>query len=347
MRRIVGATFAVVLLSRSVAAQDSTAQLLRQARSLYDRVEIELAVPLLRRVVSPEWAHPATPAQRAEAYKYLGAAEALAGRTEPAVTLFRTALEHDPFTDLNPDAFTPAQVGAFARARRQVLGVAVRPVAAARVDPRTERVRFTYVTTHAATLLATLRRGDTAFTVVEAGGEGVGEIVWDGLAPDGRLAPPGRYELRIKATSRVLTRSDSARAFFDLRHQRETLEDTLPDIPPGTLLPERIPGRVVVGEIGKGLAVAGGAFVISSLLTNSDLGDVPKAAPAAVAGVAVAAGVFAFFERHKARDLPQNVAINQQRRDERARGNQAIRDRNAARVAATILEIAPAAGVSP
>jgi hypothetical protein len=302
---------------------------------------------LLHRIVSPQWPHAITPVQRAEAYKYLGAAVVLLGRQDSAVALFRTALEHYPFTDVDPEAFTPAQVGAFALARQQTFAVAIRPVTGARVDPRTDRVRFPFVTTHTAALQAELRQSDSAFTILESVAAGVGEVVWDGLGPDGRLAPPGRYELRITATSRILPRRDSARAYFDLAYDHSPLEDTLPPIPPESLLPERQPGRVALGEIGKGLAVGGGVFVISAVLANGDLGRDEGIRPAIVAGGASLAGVIAFLERRRSRDLPQNIAANHRRREERSQANAAIRARNAARLAGAVLVVTPAAGVGP
>lgn len=335
----------LVLPATRLAGQDSSAARLERARALYERLEVERAVALLRGLVSPSWPYPIAASQRALAYTYLGAATALAGRTDSAVALFRDALTLDPFTDLDPQVFTPVQVGALARARGQVFAVAVRPMAAHRVDPRTERVRFTFVTTQAASLHAQLRRGDSAFTIFEAGAGGLGEIVWDGLGPDGRLAPPGRYELRIVAASRVESRTDSARAFFDLGYDRPALEDTLPDLGPAALLPEQIAGRVALGEIGKGLAVGGGAVVVSLLVTNGDLGRDAAERPAVVAGAALIAGVVAFIERNRNRTIPANVTENNRRRDARHATNAAIGARNAARIAATILTIAPAAGV--
>ena len=334
--------------ARAASAQDSTAIQLGLARQLYERLETERALALLRRLVSPQWNHPQTAAQRAEAYKYLGAALVLVGRTDSGVVAFRAALERDPFTDLDPEAFTPTQAGAFARARRQAFAVGLRPVTAGRVDPRSERVRFSFATTHSAGLRAQLRRGsDSAFTILETSAEGSVEIVWDGLGGDGRLSPPGRYELRVVARSRVMQASDSARLFFDLRHDVAALDDTLPDIPPGTFLPERTPPRAAWGEIGKGVLLAGGVFLAATALTDNDLGDVPLGAPAVVAGTAVIAGIAGFTERRRSSELPDNVAANQRRRDERNRTNEQIRARNAEKVARTVLVISPAAGVGP
>src|SRR5213593_2523934 len=66
--------FALSLLPAITAAQAGTAELLQQARQLYERLEIERALTILRQVVSPGWPLEVTNAQRVEAYKYLGAA---------------------------------------------------------------------------------------------------------------------------------------------------------------------------------------------------------------------------------------------------------------------------------
>ena len=57
--RLAAAHAAVVMLliggARAGAAQGETADLLRQSRGLYERLEIERALPLLRRLVAPGW----------------------------------------------------------------------------------------------------------------------------------------------------------------------------------------------------------------------------------------------------------------------------------------------------
>ena len=328
------------------AAQTTTAEQLQRAQALYDELELERAARLLRAVISPQWAAPVQPAQRVAALKLLGATLVLVGQADSAVTHFRNALQLDPFTDLEPDEYTPAQVGAFARARRRVFAVATRPVTEARIDPRLERIRVAFATTHAAAVRAELRSGDSVVVVFESATEGTSEIVWDGLTR-GRLAPPGRYEMRVRATSRVITATDSASAYFDLRAETAPLEDTLPELLPGDLLPERTPATAGVGELGKGLAIAGGVILIAGPLTSATLGSDDGAKAAIVASAGVLAGIVAFIGARKQRDIPANVTLNRTRLDERRAANQAIHERNAARVAQTVFIITPAAGKEP
>jgi len=334
---------------RPLMPQTSSEQQLQSARELYDQLQIEQAMPLLRQLLSPAWPFELTAAQRVEAYKYVGAVFVLIGKADSATLFFRAALERDPFADLDPARFTPRQIAVFAGARRLTFSVGVRPIAAATVDPRTERVAFTIATTHAAIIEAALQSGDTlpAFSFFTGPADGLTPIEWDGLRPGQTLAPPGRYQLTVMARSSVSARVDTARAFFDLEHQREPLEDTLPDLAPGVLLPERAPPGAAAGELVKGLGVAGAVFTIATGLSSARLGDVDRARPAVVAAVGVGSGVVAFLARRRHRDLPANIAENARRRGTRETANAAIRARNAQRIAATLLVIRPAAGIAP
>jgi len=323
------------------AAQAGTAELLQQARQLYERLEIERALPLLRQVVSPEWPLEVTNAQRVEAYKYLGAALVLRGKRDSAVLYFRAALERDAFADLDPAQFTPAQEGAFAAARRRTFSVGTRPIPETRVDPRTGRLTVTVVTTHAAMLRATLRAlGGTDYVVLYDGpNDGAREIGWNGLGPDGRLATPGRYDLAVVGHSQLTTQADSLRMYLDLRHEVEPLEDTLPLLGAGELVPERHAESTAGKDLLKGLGVAVGALAVGSLLGNDRLGTGREGR--IMAGAATVGGIAAFSYRHAHRAIPRNVALNDARRAARDTANAAIRRRNEDRVAGTLLLITP------
>src|SRR5213082_535542 len=215
-------------------------ELLAQARQFYERLEVERALPLLRQIVSPNWPFEVTADQRVDAYKYLGACLALAGKRDSAVLYFRAAIERDPFTELDASRFTPAQLATFDEARRRTLAVAVRPVQSARVDPRTARVTFTVVATHAALVdvkLSAVGAG-TPLVLFQGTLDGVREIAWDGLLANRRLALPGRYTLAVVGRSRLTGAADSARVYFDLRHEVAPLEDTLPALDRGALRSE-------------------------------------------------------------------------------------------------------------
>src|SRR3989442_9694644 len=258
MRGLVLGLTLVAAASPAVRAQTETADLLRQAQELYERVEVERAVPLLRQIVSPSWPHEITKEQRVEAYIYLGASLALIGVRDSALLYFRGAVERDPFTDLDAQRFTPAQVALFRQARGLTFAVAARPVAVARVDPRTERATFTVTTTHAASLRVELRLADgqTLPVLYQGANDGVRDLPWDGLLADGHLAPPGRYALAVLARSSLLGRSDSTRVYFTVAQETPSLEDTLPALRPGELLPERL--RLSAGRPGPATPAQGG-----------------------------------------------------------------------------------------
>ena len=349
MRPLVLGLMLVVAASPTARAQTETGDLLHQAEQLYEQLEIERAVGLLRQLVSPSWPHEMTQEQRVQAYTYLGASLALTGMRDSALLYFRGAVERDPFTDLDARRFTPAQLALFRQARRFTFAVAVRPVAAARVDPRTERATFTIVTTHVASLRVELRPADeqTAIVLFHEVNDGLRELPWDGLLPDGHLAPPGRYALAVVGRSQLLDRSDSMRVYFTVAYETLPLEDTLPELVPAQLLPERL--RVTAGrtDLLKGLAVAVGALAASRVGANGQLGGEGHVLAIAVGGTAGIAGVTALLNARHERELPANVAENSRRRAARAAANTGIARRNAEKIAQTVLVIQPAAGMGP
>src|SRR2546422_10723476 len=95
MRGLVLCLSLVVAAPSPVRAQTETADLLRQAQELYERLEIERALPLLRQIVSPSWPHEITKEQRVQAYTYLGASLVLTGVRDSALLYFRGAIERD------------------------------------------------------------------------------------------------------------------------------------------------------------------------------------------------------------------------------------------------------------
>ncbi len=349
MRRVVLVVLCVSALSVPASAQDTTAATLRRARDLYEQLELERALPLLHQIISPGWSYDVTAAQRVEANLYLGAALVLLGATDSGVTHFRAALERDPFTDLDPAQFTPTQVDAFRMARRAVFRIGVRSVAATRLDPRTERMAFMVVATHAASVRCEIRAiaPALAFPLFVGEIDGLREIEWDGVLANGQLAPSGRYAVVLLAQSRLRAGAgtDSASAYFDVQQEFPPLEDTLPDLQPPALLPERYEKSAGTTDLLKGLGVAAGAFLLSEIGTNRGLGE-SRGMATVVATAGVAVGVGSFFTR-RGGGRPENIAANERQRAQRAATNQQIRQRNAERLAQTILVIRPAAGAAP
>jgi hypothetical protein len=159
--------------------------------------------------------------------------------------------------------------------------------------------------------------------------------------------PPGRYTLAVVGRSQLLGRADSMRVYFTVGHETPPLEDTLPDLAPAQLLPERLQASAGRRDVLKGLAVAFGALAASGVAANGDLGRRGQVLAIAVGGAAGTAGVMAALRARHERDLPVNVEVNNRRRGARAAANASIAHRNAEKVAQTVLVIQPAAGVGP
>ena len=333
-------------LAAPAAAQGNTEELLDRAVQLYEDVQIERALALLRQVVSPGSPFEVSRAQRVKAYTYIGAALALQNLRDSAIVYFRAALERDPFTDLDPRRFTEQELAAFAEAKRRTFAIAVRIAAADTIDPRTERLPITVVTTHAAGVTAGVRAAADMFPEPVFSGDvnGVGELPWNGIRASGRLLGAGRYEIIAVGESRVTQRVDTARAWIDVRLDHPPLEDTLPALRAAELLPERHPRGAAPRELGKGLLVAAAALALPSAIGHRSLEDGENLA-AAAAGAGAIVGIWGFVAVRRNVAIPENVAANRLRRAERAAANAEIRKRNEERLLQTRLIIAPAAGL--
>lgn len=349
---VVTSALFVVTGARPAAAQGNTAEMLSGAVRLYEDLQVERAVVLLRQVISPSSPYEVSREQRIQAYKYLGAALAVLGQGDSAVVYLRAAVERDPFVDMDPQNFSAAERAALAQARTRTFAVAARPVAATTLDPRTERLAFTVLTTHAARLSVAvqgaggnLTAADEA-TLLDADVDGLRELPWNAVLRDGRLAPPGRYVLHAAGVSALNGGADTTRVWFDVRHEREALEDTLPALGPADFLPERHSTAVAGRDLLRGLGMAGAALVAHMVVTDRQLGGGGAyAGAAAIAGTA--AGAAAFVTRQRNRAIPANVAENARRRGARARHNAAVVERNADRIGRTRLVVTPAAGAAP
>lgn len=349
MRRIgLIACLLLAALAPPLAAQGNTAEMLQRARRLYQALEVEQSLVILRQVISPASPYVVSPEQRVEAYKYLGAALAFqqgAAKRDSAVTYFRAALERDPFVDLEPQSFNPAQLGAFAEAKHQIFVTAVRPVRTDTLAPGSGQVTIQALTTHSARLHVELRAASGARRVLYDGdNDGLREVRWDGLLASGSLAPAARYQLDVIGESRLLRLIDTASTYLDVAWLHPPLEDTLLALGPGDLLPEQYPASVATGNLLRGLAVAAGALLTQTALTSSGLGSGNALLSGAVAGAGAVTGVVSFSIRQSHRGIPANLAENARRRAARETANAAIRQRNADKLRQTRLVIGPASG---
>lgn len=338
--RLLAAALALCAAPAPALAQGNTAETLAEASRLYDDLQVERAVVLLRRVLSPSSPFEVSRDQRVEAYVYLGASLAILGQRDSAVTYFRAALERDPFADLDPARFTARERAAFAEARQRTLAVGSRQLLPRRFDPRTEQVGIVFVSTQQALVRVEVRSlvDTTGIVLFERESEGVREVAWNGMIA-GAPAPEGRYGLIVRARNAAGV-TDSSSLAFTLAHDHEALEDTLPAFHEGDLLPERWPAWVASRDLGRGVALGALALVIPTLghsrLSN---GGHPYAKVAAAG--AVAGGLAAFVERRRHPVNTAAIAANNARRLERATHNAEVARRNAARLAAMHVVIIP------
>ena len=346
---IAGVVTVMAMGPRSAAAQGNTDETLQRAIHLYENLQVERALALLRDVVSPSTPFVVSPAQRVTAYKYLGAAHAILGERDSATVYFRAALERDPFVDLDAEEFTARERELFDEAKQRTFAVAVRPIARTRIDPRTEHITFVLLSTHGAQLSAEIRNAaGEASPIFQSENDGVREVAWNGVLASGRLASPGRYELVVRGVSRLDTgRADSARVFFTVEQDRQALEDSLPALQPTDLLPEHYPSSAATGELAKGLGVGLAAIAIPALFSKGEFSGPSRALAATVTGGGIVIGVLGFRWRREHSEIAANVAENARRRAAHAATNAEIADRNESRIAVTALIISPAAGAVP
>jgi len=338
---------AAILLAASPTPLRAQADVtLTEGIRFYSNLEVERARDRFLQVLSPGFPFVVSDSQRVVAYKYLGAALATLEQRDSAMTYFRAAIERDAFVDLDPQTFTEAERNVFAEAKRLVFKVGARSVALDTIDPRSQAIRLSVLTTHSGTVAVEVSSltEDLRFQLFQGVVDGVRDLQWNGARPGGGLVPQGSYELVVSAQSGSIQRGDSMRVGFDVTHLFETLEDTLRSLGPADLLPERHPRSAAVRGLAYGFGVAVAAFLVPRVVGSGDLGS--SGLPTAVVALAGAAsGGLAYSNRTSHPEIPANVARNERVRAERDRRNAAIVSRNDARLAETRLVFTPAASL--
>ena len=326
---------------RRVAAQGSTSESLAQATKLYEDLQVERALVLLRQVISPSSPFEVSHEQRVQAYTYIGASLAILGMRDSSIAYFRAALERDPFTDLDPSRFTERERSAFGEARRRTLAVGARPLLPRRIDPRTDAIPMAIVSTHSAAVRAEIvAAGDTSgVPVFDRESEGVREISWNARLADGQIAPAGRYWLVVRARDGD-GQTDSSSVAFELAHDLPTLEDSLPPLGESDLLAERWPRSSAYRQLGKGVAFAAAGLAIATLGSHK-LDDEPRSLSRGIAIAGIAAGVAGAVDRWRHPVNDAAVAANEKRRAALAARNAGIASRNAARLALLRIVVIP------
>jgi hypothetical protein len=174
--------------------------------------------------------------------------------------------------------------------------------------------------------------------------EGASDSPWDGLDQKGTRLLPGRYQLEASATATTDSATDSATLRFDLAYDHEPLEDSLV-LDGSSLLPERRPPSIARSHLAAGVTAAAFAVAVPSMIGHGELEGTRKHS-VVIASVTASGGIAAFLVLRRGSGIPANVLQNARRKEEHARLNREIRQRNAARLATARMIITPASGES-
>ena len=328
--------------------------MLDSAVALYTQGAVEAARPILQSIVSPNFLQVVTPSQKAEALTYLGAAAAVLATSragqDSAITYFKGALDFDPFIDLDPTKFTPAEQAAFGLAKSSLFKVALRPFAGSSlVQKDSMPLRIDFITTQRANVRVDLAGPRDTILIFQDLSDGQRPIRWPGVMSNGEYVPAGVYQLRITGTQASGSPPETQTSSISLRieHLHEPLETELPPLDSlnrNQLLPERIRPSEPWFDIIKGASVAVVAVGVPMAVLNT--GDIAWTAHAGVTAlIGAGAGALSYFIRSRNPQIRTNVEENAIRRRYRDEFNAQVARNNRARLARTLLVISPVAAV--
>ncbi len=315
-----------LVLAGPLWAQDGGAGVLTGALRAYRDLEFDVAASLLRRALAQP---PATgggldDAERARALTYLGAAEYYRQRRDSAVAVFQRLVMLAPRHRPDTLVFPPDITRLYDDVRRRTRVVAVRLPADTEFTVGGRLVAWLFPSAPHDVTVAINREDGRPLRTLYAGPIGDSlDVRWDGLDSTGALATGERLWLTV-ASSPLLVR-------VPLRVET-TGADTLPHavaLEGKDLLPERADRGAGLRSLGGGLLLAVGALTLPSLVAP---GERASGTRFAVAGVLGVSGVLGYLSRPAGRPLPENVAINQTRRNARRRQEETVRRENAARL---------------
>jgi hypothetical protein len=346
-------------LRPGVAEAQSTRQLIDSAVTLYDAFNIEAARPILLRIVSPGYLQQVTSADKALAYKYLGASYAVLAAPDSAEAFFKAALDFDAFTSLDPEKFAAAEITAFEVAKTKLFKLGILPMGrqyllVPQSNSDTAAYTFRLITTQRATLTVDILGQDTTKVrerLYSGPNDGVRPLPFKGvLGSTGTFIPVGLYTLRAIATQAGGGAPVVETMVFSVEHIYEPLEDTLNTLDPAReLLPPRIKSSAPWYDLGKGGWVAVSATVLPLVVAlnkksvdNASMSWAPHAAASATIGLLSAAG--SFWYRRSRPEIRANIDENNRRQTIRTRFNEAVTRRNTDRLNRRLIVISPVAG---
>ena len=353
-RWLVGLTLLGIALVPRVARAQAADESIAKAIAAYENLDVAAALRTFAQVVSPTSPFPVTEEQRVTAYKYMGAAWASSGKPDSASIYFQAAILRNPFTDLDPNKFTPQELAAFGLARQSVFKIGANLRRDSIIAGSGHNFQIQTVTSHGGRLVVQvqLQRPDSVTrptTLFSSDGvEGARDISWNGTVA-GVVVPAGTYELTVIGESQVgeaakQQKKDSTKITFEIRWLHEDLEGAIRDLKADELLPERASSVTPWADLGKGLVVAGVAFVLPTALGNGSKVGATVGTAAVAAGLGAAIGIASFISRTNNKQITENVVENNRRRNARQGLNNERAARNDARLNAKTLLLVPTGG---
>ena len=329
MPRVLTVLAIVVAAGARLPAQ-SAGDLLQQGVRLYQKLEYDAAVTLLRQSLARRAPAALPDSQRARALSYLAATELFQQQRDSAAAAFRELVRLDPRYRPDELIFPPQVTNLFEEVRRSTKVLSVE------VPPRTElRARLEWftarlITSSLQTVQVTLAHDDgTPVRTLWDGPVADSLLVkWDGTTTDGGTPPEeGHYLLRVAPHPATEDGPPPLQVPLDIT---QVAPDTVnwpapPTAPP--LLPERTSATPALGSLAAG-ALAGGAVVALPALFGRS-GEATGARFAVAATVSIA-GIVGFFA-HQPHPIEANIRANAPARAEWQRRVEQVKVENAKR----------------
>jgi len=323
----------------TIAALQDPAALLERGRGQIDQLNADSAVALIQRAVSSGIAGPT----RVRAFTLLAISELIRDNRLAARRAFEQALRLDnslridSLADLHSDArvvFGEARTAVVPEIR--VLLVAVSVPDSSLIVPGESSLAVELRPTGRARVVTTIAPLETPLDVIWSDTQSVDIAAvarWDLAGRQGGLAPDGRYVLRVTATDAGGQVAPSVERYLALSRVPVDTQPAPPPLDSGRLLPESYrvaragSGRLIFSGL-----LAGGTLALPLLFGSGELGGGTRAVIAA--GAISVAGLLGFFRGSRTFPIPENVAHNQQLREQDASLRGAIAASNARLAAA-------------
>jgi hypothetical protein len=329
-----------LLLATPLRAQTSRASdLMTGAVRAYRDLDFDAAATMLRRVLAPPLASELDDSGRAWALTYLGAAEYYLARPDSARAVFRRLVVMAPRHRPDTLTFPPEITRLYDAVRASTKVVAVRAPADTEFTAGGGRlVAWLYPSTPHDVIVAVSGEDGRPLRVVYAGPiRDSLDVRWDGRASSGSFATGDRLWLSVVSPG-------SREVRVPLRVGVDS-PDTLPHPSPlsaSDFLPEHATRKTGLRSLGGAALIAAGALTLPSLVAPGERGSGTRFA---VAGALSVSGLVGYLSRRTGTPLPENVTINQTRRDAWKRQDDAVTRENVDRMRAARVRISAGSAV--